>query len=177
VKRRWHSWPPLRRDSGFGSALRNPARTEATMDLRFLSRNAESAKRSRHLLRRRGVTFTGAKIWERSEDDVLRTTVELTVSEVQKRLPHRTANAIERRREKLGLVRRKLGPRWKTVFFTQTLSEWTIEQSQVFCLAGASTRYKAALGISASAKNICHYQKPRDCRFMMMFARGLTKMD
>jgi hypothetical protein len=84
------------------------------MDLRFLSRNAESAKRSRHLLRRSGVTFTGAKIWERSEDDVLRTTVELTVSEVQKRLPHRTANAIERRREKLGLVRRKLKP-WTTL--------------------------------------------------------------
>jgi hypothetical protein len=83
------------------------------MDLRFLSRNAESANRSRHLQRRRGFTFAGSKIWEQSEDDVLRATVTLTVPEVQKSLPHRTASAIERRREKLHLLRRKLKP-WTT---------------------------------------------------------------
>jgi hypothetical protein len=83
------------------------------MDLRFLSRNAESAKRSRHLQRRRGFTFSGSKIWEQSEDDALRATVTLTVPQVQKRLPHRTASAIERRREKLHLFRRKLKP-WTT---------------------------------------------------------------
>jgi hypothetical protein len=83
------------------------------MDLRFLSRNAENAKRSRHLQRRRGFTFAGRKIWEQSEDDVLRATATLTVSEVQKRLPHRAVSAIAMRRGRLGLCRRTLKP-WTT---------------------------------------------------------------
>jgi hypothetical protein len=78
-------------DSGFclRIAQSRATRRQSIMDLRFLSRNAESAKRSRHLQRRRGFTFAGRKIWEQSEDDVLRATATLTLSEVQKRLPHR----------------------------------------------------------------------------------------
>ena len=76
-----------------------------------LSRNAESAKRARHPQSRR--TIFSNEIWEQSEDDVLRATATLTLSEVQKLLPHRTACAIDKRRGRLHLLRRKLKP-WTT---------------------------------------------------------------
>ena len=60
------------------------------MDLRFLSRNAESAARISRDIRRRGYTYTGAKIWDAAELQILRSTSHLTIPEVQKRLPHRT---------------------------------------------------------------------------------------
>jgi hypothetical protein len=87
---------------------------EAIMDLRFLSRNAEAARRSSDIQRRRGFTFAGSKIWDRSEIDILRSTIALTIPKVQQLLPHRTASAIERRREKLGICRRTLKP-WTTI--------------------------------------------------------------
>jgi hypothetical protein len=83
------------------------------MDIRFLSRNAESARRSSEIQRARGYTFTGNKIWEEPEDAILRATADKTIPTAQKRLPHRTAKSIERRRGKLGLCRRKLKP-WTT---------------------------------------------------------------
>ncbi len=53
------------------------------------------------------------------EDNILRETANLTVLEAQKQLPHRTRSAVERRREELGLCRRKLKP-W-TTFEDRTL--------------------------------------------------------
>jgi hypothetical protein len=84
------------------------------MDLRFLSRNAATAKRNSSLQRRRGYTFAGTKIWDEKELDIVRSTAALTLPNVQKLLPHRTQRAIERRREKLGLYRRTLKP-WTNV--------------------------------------------------------------
>ena len=84
------------------------------MDLRFLSRNAESAARISRDIRRRGYTYTGAKIWDAAELQILRSTSHLTIPEVQKRLPHRTATAIKGYRDKMGMTRRKLTP-WTTL--------------------------------------------------------------
>jgi hypothetical protein len=89
------------------------------MDLGTLSRNAWSANNSRELQRRRGYTYRGDKIWEVGEDDIVRATAHLTIPKAQKRLPHRTCRAVERRREDLGLCRRKLKP-W-TTFEDRTL--------------------------------------------------------
>lgn len=84
------------------------------MDLKALSRNARNANDYRALLQKRGYTFSGNKIWESGEDDIIRETAHLTVPEAQKRLSHRTCRAVERRREDLGLCRRKLRP-WTTL--------------------------------------------------------------
>jgi hypothetical protein len=92
--------------------LRNHALLEAIMDLRFLSRNAETAERSRNLVRQRGYVF-GNKIWDEKELQIIRATAHLTIPQVQKRLAHRTAPAIEAAREKHGVSRRKLKP-WTT---------------------------------------------------------------
>lgn len=89
------------------------------MDLKALSRNARNANDYRALLHKRGYTFSGNKIWEPGEDDIVRETAHLILPEAQKRLPHRTCRAVERRRENLGLYRRKLKP-W-TTFEDRTL--------------------------------------------------------
>lgn len=83
------------------------------MDIGYLSRNAESAARMSHLQRKRGYTFVGSKIWEKREDDIIRSTAHLTIKEVRKQLPHRSGKAIEARRGFLGLLRRKL-KQWTT---------------------------------------------------------------
>ena len=83
------------------------------MDLRFLSRNAETAARTSRDIRRRGYTYTGAKIWDAAELRIIRSTPHLTLPQVQKRLPHRTATAIEWCRYRQGVARRKLTP-WTT---------------------------------------------------------------
>lgn len=106
--------PSTCRDSGLASRARNYAQNGRQSwiygffhDIRRAQSDPaiSSADAALHL--------QGGKIWEQPEDDVLRATVTLTVPEVQKRLPHRTASAIERRREKLDLLRRKLKP-WTT---------------------------------------------------------------
>jgi hypothetical protein len=74
VKWRWHSSPPLCPTQDFVSALRDPAQMEAIMDLRFLSRNTQTAKRFSYLQRQRGFTFTGSKIWDSAEDEIIKRT-------------------------------------------------------------------------------------------------------
>jgi hypothetical protein len=83
------------------------------MDLRFLSRNAESAKRSSYLQRQRGVTFAGTKIWDAAEDEIIKRTSGEVIAVAQRLLPHRTSKAIERRRQKLDVSGRRLKP-WTT---------------------------------------------------------------
>ncbi len=89
------------------------------MDIRTLSRTASNAALYRARVRRRGYTYGGDKLWEASEDSVVRETAHLTLPETQRRLPNRSCCAIERRREKLGISRRKL--RSWTTFEDRTL--------------------------------------------------------
>lgn len=83
------------------------------MDIGYLARNAETAEHNRNLQRSRGYTYAGSKIWEEGEDEIVRSTAHLTIPEVILQLPHRTGPAIERRRERLNLLRRKL-KQWTT---------------------------------------------------------------
>lgn len=89
------------------------------MDLANLSRTAMNANLFKERLRRRGYTYRGDKIWEASEDSIVRATASLTTVDAQKRLPNRSCRAIERRRQTLGVARRKLKP-W-TTFEDRTL--------------------------------------------------------
>jgi hypothetical protein len=86
---------------------------EATMDFAYLSRSVATAQRNRHLQKRRGHTHAGSKLWEAHEDQIIRSTAHLTIPEVRLQLPHRTGPAIERRREKLNMTRRRL-KQWTT---------------------------------------------------------------
>jgi hypothetical protein len=83
------------------------------MDLRFLSRNTVAAERSSYLQRRQGFTFAGRKIWDATEDEVVKRTAGEAIAVTQKLLPHRTSNAIGRRRVKLHILGRKL-KQWTT---------------------------------------------------------------
>jgi hypothetical protein len=84
------------------------------MDLGNLSRNAQNANHYRDVLRKRGYTYRGDKLWEATEDAIVRSTAHLTVAEAQKRLPHRSCRAVERRRKNIAVSRRKLKP-WTTL--------------------------------------------------------------
>jgi hypothetical protein len=113
MKLRWLRETRVHPNRGSASPARNNAQVEAIMDLRFLSRNAESAARNRNDIRRRGYTYRGDKVWDAAELEILQSTRHLTVADVRKQLPHRTAIAIDRCRVKTGIVRRKL-TQWTT---------------------------------------------------------------
>jgi hypothetical protein len=83
------------------------------MDLRFCSERTLAAKRTSEIQRRRGVTFRGNKIWEESEDRIIRKLRHLSLAKIREQLPYRSEKAIETRRRQLGYRSRTLKP-WTT---------------------------------------------------------------
>jgi hypothetical protein len=136
------------------------------MDLGNLSRNAQNANHYRDVLRKRGYTYRGDKLWEATEDAIVRSTAHLTVAEAQKRLPHRSCRAVERRRKNIAVSRRKLKP-WTTLedrTLRNNINLLIIRQLLSFYQEGAFMLYKAEPGISAFERAAYVAQSPRGFR-------------